>query len=76
MTRIGPAEVTRDPEGCVYVELHGRHLKFSGRREWDEFLFGPDSTRLAYNCLSWSSGYGTAGQPGRAEEIRARAGLG
>jgi hypothetical protein len=54
MTRIGPAEVTRDPEGRVDVELHGRHLIFT-RREWEQFLFGPDSTRLPYNNLSWSS---------------------
>ena len=54
MTRIGPAEVTRDPEGRVDVELDGRHLIFANRREWELFLFGEDSHRLAYNCLSWA----------------------
>jgi hypothetical protein len=65
MTRVGPAEVTRDSEGRVDVELHGRHLIFT-RREWEQSLYGPDSTRLQYNSLSWSSslfpGNGTAGQ--------------
>lgn len=53
MTRIGPANVTRDSEGRVELELHGRRIVFSNKREWDEFLFGPDSHRLPYNSLSW-----------------------
>ena len=53
MTRIGPAEATRDSEGSVDVELHGLHLIFT-RHEWELFLYGPDSHRLRYNSLSWA----------------------
>ena len=58
VTRIGCADVTRDPEGRVVVK-HSRQMDRPGltftRAEWEQLLFGPDSYRLAYGCLSWAA---------------------